>query len=69
MCLDNNLDYDTTLFVGNLPFDIQEEELRQHFQSFGAISNVRVVKDRNTRKGIGIGYVRYVDKQGMNNTI
>lgn len=23
MCLDNNLDYDKTLFVGNLPFDIQ----------------------------------------------
>ena len=59
LCLDDNLDYDTSLFIGNLPLDIKEEELRSHFAPVGEIVNVRVVRDRRTMKGIGIGYVRY----------
>ena len=59
LCLDDNLDYDTSLFIGNLPLDIKEEELRSHFSSMGKIVNVRVVRDRRTMKGIGIGYVRF----------
>jgi RNA recognition motif-containing protein len=31
LCLDNNEDYQTTVFVGNLPFDVKEDELRKHF--------------------------------------
>jgi len=29
--LDNNEDYQSTVFVGNLPFDVKEDELRKHF--------------------------------------
>lgn len=64
LCLDDNLDYETTIFVGNLPLDVREEEVRQHFLHLGQIVNVRVVKDKQTFKGIGIGYVRFSDKEG-----
>lgn len=62
--MDDNLDYETTAFVGNMPLDIKEEELRAHFETAGEIVNVRVVRDKTTRKGIGIGYVRFANKQG-----
>ena len=64
LCNDDNLDYDCTVFVGNLPLDVKEEEFRQHFSSVGSIVNVRVIKDRHTYKGIGIGYVRFQTKEG-----
>lgn len=64
LCLDDNLDYETTVFIGNLHLDIKEEELRTHFESVGQIVNVRIVRDKSTMKGIGIGYVKFADKQG-----
>lgn len=30
----------------------------------GEIVNVRVIRDKNTFKGIGIGYVRFANKSG-----
>jgi nucleolar protein 12 len=65
LCLDDNLDYETTVFVGNLPLDIKEEELRNHFSSVGNLVNVRVVRDKITHRGIGIGYVRFTDKPSI----
>lgn len=64
LCLDDNMDYETTIFVGNLPLDVREEELRRHFAPVGEIINVRVIKDKFTFKGIGIGYVRFANKAG-----
>lgn len=39
-------DHIKTAFVGNLPFDIEEEEVRKAFEeAFGEINYVRVIKD------------------------
>ncbi|XP_047499498.1 uncharacterized protein LOC125045943 [Penaeus chinensis] len=35
-----------SVFIGNLPFDANEEELREIFQDCGAIDNVRIVRDK-----------------------
>ena len=56
-------DTESTLFVGNLSHDIKEQELRDHFSQIGNILSVRVVKSRQTNKGIGIGYVKYENKE------
>jgi nucleolar protein 12 len=50
-------DYDTTAFIGNLPYIVNEEELRTHFAKFGTILNVRLVRDPKTYIGKGIGYI------------
>lgn len=48
-----------SVFVGNLPFDVDEEELRKHFEGCGieGISFVRIVRDPKTSLGKGIGFV------------
>jgi hypothetical protein len=31
LCLEDNVDTETTIFIGNLPLDVKEEEVRKHF--------------------------------------
>ena len=47
------------MFVGNLPFDVQDEDLYTHFTRCGEIEFVRVVRDKKTNIGKGFGYVQF----------
>lgn len=62
-------DFTTTIFVGNLPFVVSEEELRAAFSSSGDIENVRLVRDPKTHLGKGIGYIMYTTKDAMNKAL
>ncbi|XP_069842045.1 RNA-binding protein 34 [Dendropsophus ebraccatus] len=48
-----------TVFVGNLPYDIEDETLREHFSQCGTIEGVRIIRDKNTGIGKGFGYVLF----------
>ncbi len=54
-----------SVFVGNLPFSVDEEKLRDVFIKCGDIEAVRVVRDSKTGVGKGFGYVMFVDKSGV----
>jgi cold-inducible RNA-binding protein len=55
------------VFVGNLSFQTSEGELRQHFESFGEIVNVRIMTDRETGRSRGFGFVEMTsDDDAMN---
>ena len=47
------------IFVGNLPFDAEDEGLFLHFQECGSIRDIRIVRDRVTGLGMGFGYVNF----------
>jgi RNA recognition motif-containing protein len=47
----------TNIYVGNLPFDISEEQLQQAFAEFGAVERVSIVTDRATGQPRGFGFV------------
>ncbi|KAF7136656.1 hypothetical protein CNMCM5793_005934 [Aspergillus hiratsukae] len=47
------------LFVGNLSWNVDEEWLRQEFETFGELSGVRIVTDRESGRSRGFGYVEY----------
>jgi RNA recognition motif-containing protein len=50
------------LFVGNLPFKAQEQDLDGFFQSFGfAPDRVEVMRDRATGNSRGFGFVDFND--------
>ncbi|SRR3989339_930323 len=45
------------LFVGNLPYKITEDELRQVFSQFGTVVDVRLITDKMTGRAKGFGFV------------
>jgi len=47
----------TNLYVGNLPYQLTVDELRDHFATVGNVANVSVISDRNTGRSKGFGFV------------
>ena len=45
------------IYVGNLSYEVNEEDLRQAFQAFGQITTVSVIKDKFTGQSKGFGFV------------
>ncbi len=53
-----------TLFMGNLSFNVTEEEIRGAFESCGDIVSVRIATDRETGKPRGFGHLEFADVDG-----
>jgi RNA recognition motif-containing protein len=49
------------LFVGNLPYETTEPDLREFFSSIGPLSNVIIPVDRETGKRRGFAFVEFSD--------
>jgi RNA recognition motif-containing protein len=47
----------TNIYVGNLPYDATEEDLRQRFGKFGNVSSIRVISDQATGQAKGFAFV------------
>ena len=51
-----------TLYVGNLPYRANEEAVQQLFETKGVVINVRLMKDRQTGRRRGFGFVEVAAK-------
>jgi RNA recognition motif-containing protein len=49
----------TTLFIGNLPYSITEDGLKTLFETVGTVVSVRIVRDKETQRAKGFGFVEY----------
>ena len=47
------------LFVGNLPYDVTEAELRAHFAAIGPLASLSLAMDRDTGKPRGFAFVEF----------
>eukprot|EP01042_Synura_sphagnicola_P030938 gene30938-39840_t len=47
------------LIVNYLPHDVDDNALRKIFQEFGKIIMTKVVRDKNTKKSLGYGFVKF----------
>jgi nucleolar protein 12 len=55
--------YKKTIFLGNLPLDLQEEDLWKAFGKFPLkVTNVRLIRDKKTNVGKGIAYVGFSER-------
>ena len=45
------------IYVGNLSYEVTEEELRQEFTAFGEVASVSIVTDKYTGRPRGFGFV------------
>ncbi|MCX5750727.1 MAG: RNA-binding protein [Candidatus Saganbacteria bacterium] len=50
-----------SIFVGNLPWTIKNEDLEQKFTEFGNVISARVMTDRETGRSKGFGFVDMED--------
>lgn len=49
------------LYVGNLAFSVQEEELKEMFSSYGSVTSIQLITDRDTGRSKGFGFVELSD--------
>ena len=47
----------TNIYVGNLSYQATEDEVRAAFESFGQVSSVNVIRDRETGRSRGFAFV------------
>ncbi len=45
------------IYVGNLSYEVTEEELREEFTAFGAVTSVNIIKDKYSGQSKGFAFV------------
>ncbi|MEE4287228.1 MAG: RNA-binding protein [Mariniphaga sp.] len=49
------------IYVGNLPYSVVEEDLREIFEEYGEVSSVKIINDKLTGRSKGFGFVEMDD--------
>jgi len=49
------------IYVGNLPYDIDRDGLKETFAEYGNVTTARIVTDRETNRSKGFGFVEMPD--------
>ena len=57
------------LFVGSLAWGTTDDSLREAFESFGAVSDAKVITDRETGRSRGFGFVTMGSEEEANAAI
>lgn len=50
------------IFVAKLHYAVTEQELKQLFERFGTVSNVKIIFDRETQRSKGYGFIEMPDE-------
>eukprot|EP00931_Biecheleriopsis_adriatica_P073821 TRINITY_DN48036_c0_g1_i1.p1 TRINITY_DN48036_c0_g1~~TRINITY_DN48036_c0_g1_i1.p1 ORF type:complete len:673 (+),score=148.05 TRINITY_DN48036_c0_g1_i1:48-2021(+) len=51
------------LFIGQLSFDAEESDIRDKFERYGEIVSVQIIKDNNTGKSKGFGFIKFKETE------
>jgi RNA recognition motif-containing protein len=49
------------IYVANLNFDLQDEDLKKFFIPYGEVSSARIIMDKGTDRSRGFGFVEMAD--------
>jgi len=52
------------IYVGNLSYEVTEEELRQEFEAFGEVTSVKVITDKYSGRPKGFAFVEMASVSG-----
>lgn len=51
------------IFIGNLPYKIQESELRELFEDYGELTSLKIITDKQTGQSKGFGFAEMPDRE------
>ena len=57
------------IFVGSLPFKLEEADLKELFEAYGEVSSVKLINDRETGRSKGFGFVEMPDDENAQQAI
>lgn len=57
------------IFVSNLSFGVQSEDLKSFFEPFGEVTSAKVITDRESGRSRGFGFVEMTDDNAGNEAI
>ncbi|MGN6616777.1 MAG: RNA recognition motif domain-containing protein [Ilyomonas sp.] len=57
------------IYVSNLSFNVQDEDLRDFFTPYGEVSSAKVITDRETGRSRGFGFVEMTDEAASKKAI
>jgi RNA recognition motif-containing protein len=57
------------LFVGNIEWSITQEELQELFGQFGEVEEAIIIKDRETNRSKGFGFVTFVNSDDADKAV
>ena len=49
------------IYVSNLSFNVQDEDLREFFAPYGEVTSAKIINDRETGRSRGFGFVEMSD--------
>lgn len=59
----------TKLYVGNLPYSYNEEDLKTLFADYGNVNSASIIMDRNSGRSKGFGFVELEDSSAAETAI
>ena len=57
------------IYVSNLSFDVQDEDLKDFFVPYGEVTSAKVIADRETGRSRGFGFVEMEDPSDAKDAI
>ncbi len=57
------------IYVGNLSYNVRENDLQGVMEEYGAVDSCKIIKDRETGRSKGFGFVEMADDSAANKAI
>jgi RNA recognition motif-containing protein len=57
------------IFVSNISFKVREDALTELFSQFGEVTSARIIKDKETRRSKGFGFVEMANDEDAQKAI
>ena len=57
------------IFIGNLSHDLEQDEFRRHFSPFGEITEIFIIRDRDTQRSRGFGFITFATEAAAKKAI
>ena len=52
-----------TLYVGNIPYAVKEEDLKEIFQEVGTVTSIKIITDKYTGRSKGFGFIEMENEE------